>query len=69
MRGLSAQGVIVGTGSACLAEVNSASHVMTALGVSKSIAFSTLRVSFGLQNTNADVECFLEKLKQVVKEY
>ena len=69
MRGLGVKGIIIGTGSACLAEVNSASHVMTALGVSKPLAFSTLRVSFGRQNTKAEVDEFLIQLKQVIKDY
>jgi len=69
MRGLGTKGIIVGTGSACLAEVNSASHVMTALGVPKHLAFSTLRISFGRQNTKAEVDQFLIELDQVVKDY
>ena len=69
MRGLGVKGIIIGTGSACLAEVNSASHVMTALGVPKPLAFSTLRVSFGRQNTKAEVDQFLTKLEEVVNDY
>lgn len=69
MRFLGAESVIVGTGSACLAEVNAASHVMTALGVPKHLAFATLRVSFGYQNTMDEAKEFLEKLKLAVKEY
>lgn len=69
MRFLGAENVIVGTGSACLAEVNAASHVMTALGVPKHLAFATLRVSFGYQNTMDEAKTFLEKLKLAIKEY
>ncbi len=69
MRFMGAEGVIVGTGSACLAEVDTASHVMTALGVPKHLAFSTLRVSFGRQNTMEDAKQFLDKLELAVKEY
>ncbi len=69
MRGLGAEGIIIGTGSACLAEVNSASHVMTELGVAKHLAFSTLRVSFGRQNKMSDAKLFLELLEKVVADY
>lgn len=69
MRYLGAEGVIVGTGSACLAEVNAASHVMTALNVPKHLAFATLRVSFGYQNSMEDAEAFIKILQLAVKEY
>ncbi len=69
MRFLGAMDVIIGTGAACLAETNNASHVMTALGVSKNVAFATLRVSFGEQSTLEEAQIFIEKLQDAVNDY
>lgn len=69
MRFLSGFGVIVGTGSACMAEAPSGSYVLQALGVKKEASFSTLRISFGFQNTRADVDQLVEALKEAVAAY
>jgi len=56
-------GVAVGTGSACASGAVEPSHVLSALGLTSDAAFSSLRVSFGLQNTIEEVDEFLVKLR------
>lgn len=62
-------GVIVGRGSACAAESKKPSAVLAAMGLSGDVAFGTLRVSFGAQNTDADVDHFLAALQEAVHSY
>ena len=69
MRVLGENGVMVSTGSACSAETNSPSKVLTAMGCSRREAFGALRVSFGHQNTAADAETFLAELQQAILDY
>jgi cysteine desulfurase len=58
-------GFAVGTGSACASGALEPSHVLAAMGYSPGEAKSALRVSFGVQNTPAEVDEFLAKLKSV----
>ena len=56
---LDLQGFAVGTGSACASGALEPSHVLAAMGYDAKAAKSALRVSFGSQNTLAEVEEFL----------
>lgn len=58
-------GFAVGTGSACASGALEPSHVLAAMGYSPGEAKSALRVSFGVQNTSAEVDEFLVKLKSL----
>ena len=69
MRFLSSMGTFVGVGSACSSQSKEPSKTLTAMGVRKELAFGALRVSFGWQNTEAEVQVFLEQLQQVLKDY
>lgn len=55
-------GVQVSTGSACQAGVSGASHVLLAIGRSNDEACGPIRVTFGYQTTDADVDAFLTAL-------
>jgi cysteine desulfurase len=53
-------GVSISTGSACAAGVSSPSHVVLSLGASADEAMGTMRITFGHDSTDLDVEAFLE---------
>lgn len=55
-------GVQVSTGSACQAGVSGASHVVLALGRSEADASGPIRISFGPDSTDADVDALLAAL-------
>lgn len=55
-------GVQVSTGSACQAGVSGASHVVLALGRSEADASGPIRISFGPDSTDADVDALLTAL-------
>ncbi len=63
---LDLQGVAASTGSACTADSQEPSHVLTAMGLSSELARSTLRLSLGHGNTGAQVDEAVEILVQVV---
>lgn len=58
--------IAVSTRSACATGSLRASHVLLSLGLSHADAQGTLVITFGMDNTEADVERFLQALKQVV---
>lgn len=63
---LDAEGVVVSTGSACAAGDTKPSHVLMAKTGDAEVAHSSIRFSFGLSNTEADVERVMEVLPGVV---
>jgi len=63
---LNSQGVAVTSGSACTSRALKASHVLIAMGLSHEIAQGSLLFSFGLDNTNGDVDYVLEVLPPIV---
>jgi cysteine desulfurase len=54
--------VILSTGSACNSGDQKESHVLTAMGIEKSLANSTLRVSFGRNTNEADIDNAAEEI-------
>ncbi len=58
--------IAVSTRSACATGSLRASHVLLSLGLSHADAQGTLVITFGIDNTPADVERFLSSLKEVV---
>jgi len=64
---LDAQGVAVTSGSACASTSLAPSHVLMAMGVSEQIARSAIRVSFGLQNTKAEIDQLIYILKMQIE--
>ncbi len=62
---LNSQGVAVSSGSACTSRALKASHVLIAMGLSHEIAQGSLLLSFGTDNTVADVDYVLEVLPPI----
>ncbi len=64
---LDAKGIIVSTGSACAAGDTKPSHVLMAKTGDAEVAHSSIRFSFGLDNTRADVDKVMTVLPPIVK--
>ena len=60
-------GICASAGSACSTGDVQPSHVLTAIGLKKEQAKSTLRVSFGYENTLDDVDFLVEQIKKLIK--
>ena len=65
---LDEKGICASAGSACSSGSSMPSHVLTAIGVTSEYAEGTLRVTFGDENTQEDVEYLVDNLTQIVKE-
>ena len=63
---LEAQGVLVGTGSACSSHKRKGSDTLAAMRVPPSLRDSAIRLSFSIQNTADEVEFALE---QIIRQY
>lgn len=63
---LDLKGIAVSTGSACTSGTIEPSHVLTALGLDPDTALSSVRFSFGRDNTMDDVDYVMEHLPGVV---
>ena len=63
VRALSDLGVYVSSGSAC--HKGRPSHVFAALGLPKRTLMGVLRISFGPDNTRADVDALVDGLRQI----
>jgi len=60
-------GICASAGSACSVGANKSSHVLTAIGLNKKQANSTLRVSFGEMNEESDVQYLVDNLINLIK--
>lgn len=63
--GLDRQGIAVSTGSACHSRSTEPSHVLLAMGVDPDVARGAIRVSFGRENTEADVDALIAGLNSL----
>lgn len=63
---LSANNIYASGGSACNTSSKSPSHVLTAIGLSEREARSTLRITFGAENTIEQVDYVVDKLVDFV---
>ena len=63
---LDRMGIAVSSGSACTSGKTEPSHVLKAMGVPEELALSSVRVSFGKDNTIADVEKLLKALGEII---
>ena len=63
---LDAEGIVVSTGSACAAGDTKPSHVLMAKTGDAEVAHSSIRFSFGLSNTEEDVERVMRVLPGIV---
>ncbi len=59
-------GVAVSSGSACTSRALKSSHVLDAMGVPAELAQGSMLFSFGLDNTQEDVDYVVEKLPPIV---
>lgn len=64
---LDMQGVAASSGSACTSGSLQASHVLLAMGVPQEIAHGSLRLTLGRDNSEEDVDYFLEILPPIVE--
>jgi cysteine desulfurase len=65
---LDAKGISTSTGSACSSKKLQASHVLLAIGIRPEDAHGSLRVTLGRENTEEEIDYFLEVLPEVVEE-
>jgi cysteine desulfurase len=63
---LDQKGIAAASGSACTSRALKASHVLTAIGVDAAIAQGSLLFSFGIDNTEEDIDYLLETLPPIV---
>ncbi|MDO5335346.1 MAG: cysteine desulfurase family protein [Coriobacteriia bacterium] len=61
-------GFCVSGGSACASHSLDPSHVLKALGISRDRALTSMRVSFGWETTEADVEAFIACFREIFGE-
>lgn len=59
-------GIEVSSGSACDSQKSGPSHVLLAMGVEESLARCAIRISFGRDNSEADVAALVAALKQQI---
>ena len=63
---LDIEGICVSNGSACTSGAMEPSHVLTGIGLSQERANSSIRISFGKQNTFEEIDIFVEKLENIL---
>ena len=63
---LDLDGVAVSSGSACSSGTVKPSHVLAAMGVDEALARGGLRVSFGWNNGEADVDAVIASLQRLI---
>ena len=63
---LDLMGICVSTGSACNSQKTQISHVLQAIGLNPELAKGTIRLSFGRNNSERDVDKIVESLQQIL---
>ncbi|MED1781379.1 cysteine desulfurase family protein [Brevibacillus fortis] len=66
LHALEEKGFLISTKSACSSKANEPSRVLTAIGIERDCALSSLRVSLGRENTAEDIQQFLKALEECV---
>ena len=66
MQILDLRGIAVSTGAACDSKNTQVSHVLSAMKLPKKYASSTLRITFGVENTEDEVEHMVQALVKTV---
>jgi cysteine desulfurase len=64
---LDLQGIAAASGSACTSATLEPSHVLKAIGIPNALAEGNLRLSLGVENTDADVDRVLGVLPNVIE--
>ncbi|MDD8025865.1 MAG: IscS subfamily cysteine desulfurase [Acidobacteriota bacterium] len=65
--GLATKGICISTGSACSEDSDEVSHVLKAIGLRPEFARSTIRMSLGRFNTDADVDTALDVIPGMIE--
>ena len=60
-------GICASSGSACSAGLLNPSHVLLAIGVAPNVASTSLRITFGKENTLEDVDYLVENLTNIIE--
>lgn len=63
---LDLMGICVSTGSACNSEETQVSHVLQAIGLEQELAKGTIRLSFGRNNSENDVDMIVKALRIIL---
>ena len=63
---LDLMGICVSTGSACNSEETKVSHVLKAIGLNDKEAKGTIRLSFGKNNSDNDVDVIISALRKIL---
>lgn len=63
---LDAKGICASAGSACTSGSSAPSHVLSSIGLSDELANSSLRVTFGEDNTKEDVDYLVKNLCEII---
>ncbi|MBA4601529.1 cysteine desulfurase family protein [Thermoactinomyces mirandus] len=58
--------IYVSSGSACSAGKHAPSHVLVAMGKSEDAAYQSVRISFGKETTESDIDQLVEALKDIL---
>ncbi len=61
------EGIATASGSACSARTLKASHVLLAIGIDQAIAQSSLLLTLGKDNTDAEINFLLDRLPPIVQ--
>ena len=61
-------GICASSGSACSSGSSMPSHVLTAIGLPQDIAYGSLRVTFGRENTKEEVDYLVDSLVKIVED-
>lgn len=64
---LDMENICVSNGSACTSGAVEPSHVLSGIGLEDHIANSSIRISMGKENTEEDIDYFLDALEKVVE--
>lgn len=63
---LDERGICSSTGSACSSGMPNPSHVLLAIGLPKELAYGSLRITIGEENTKEDIDFLVEQLVEIV---
>lgn len=64
---LDEKGICTSSGSACSSGSGKPSHVLLAIGLSDELAYSSLRITIGDENTKDDIDYLIKSLKEIKK--
>lgn len=64
---LDSKGICASSGSACTSGTSEPSHVLSSIGLSNELALSSLRITFGEDNTKEDIDYLVTSLCEIVQ--